>query len=445
MLSGKTGCGRGEGRLEHRMKTARVQAITLLSILLAGFCGCEGLVALGEGPGDDELLPGDEPEVSASASSTGGGGAGGIGIPSTSSGGPVCGESPHEDIDGDGFTPADGDCDDCDALIGPNSVEAATNPGEPAVDEDCDGVVDTMPATCDGALAIDDLNPLSAARAVDLCKVSAGPGDWGIIQAKYALPDGSPGFAAQVSYELGHGILAKFGQVVHPQGGARMLSLSSGTARQPTDPGYSSVNGFSKGYSCNHPQGFPKQSPACPGVTSGAPHDGIALEVTLRSPQNAAGFSFDFNFFTTEWPHYVCTSFNDVFSALLAPAPPGQVDGNISFDQQGNVVTVNNVFMEACSCAGGPPCFAGGKAFSCSLGAQSLLGTGFESDGIATHASTHWLTTTAPAAPGAELTIRWTVHDSGDSILDTTTLIDRWQWITGNNPPEVVTVRKPMP
>jgi hypothetical protein len=445
MLSEKIPCGRGEGRLEHRMKTARVQAMTLLSVLLAGFAGCEGIVPLGVGPGDEDPVTGHEPTGSASASSTGGGGAGGVEISTSGPGGPSCGTSPHEDIDGDGFTPMGGDCDDCDPLISPNSVEATTNPGEPAVDEDCDGEIDNIDAPCDMALAIDDANPLSAARAVELCKVSSGPKDWGILQAKYALPDGSPGFAAQVNFELGHGILGAFGQVIHPQGGDRMLSLSSGTARQPNDPGYKSVTGFDKGYSCNHPQGFPKQSPACPGVTSGAPRDGIALEVTLRAPQNAAGFSFDFNFFTTEWPHYVCTSFNDVFSALLAPAPPGQVDGNISFDQQGNVVTVNNVFMEACSCPGGPPCSAGGQVFTCSLGAMSLMGTGFESDGVSTHASTHWLTTTAPAAPGAELTIRWTVHDSGDAILDTTTLVDHWQWITGNEPPEVVTVRKPMP
>lgn len=427
------------------MKTARVEAITLLWVLLAGFSGCEGLVPLGEGPGDDDPLPDVEPWGSVSASSTGGGGAGGFAIPTSGAGGAECGAFPYEDMDGDGFTPAEGDCDDCDPLVGPNSIEVATNPGDPPIDEDCDGAIDNVAGPCDAALAIDDKNPLSAARAVDLCKVSAGPSDWGILQAKFVLPDGSPALAAGSSFDLGHGILVKFGQVVHSQGGARMLALSSGTARQPTDPGYQSVNGFDKGYSCNHPQGFPKQSPACPGVTSGTPRDGIALEVTMRAPQNAAGFSFDFNFFTMEWPQFVCSSFNDVFSALLAPAPPGQADGNITYDPQGNVVTVNNVFMEACACPGGPPCLAGGKTFSCSLGAQSLVGTGFENDGISTHAATHWLTTTAPAAPGALLTIRWTVHDSGDAVLDTTTLVDRWQWITGSDAPEVVTVRKPMP
>ena len=75
-----------------------------------------------------------------------------------------------------------------------------------------------------------------------------------------------------------------------------MPGLSSGSARQPTDPGYHDVGGFDKGFQGGHPQGFPKESPACPGVITGTPHDGAALEVTLRTPANAQGFSFDFNF-----------------------------------------------------------------------------------------------------------------------------------------------------
>jgi hypothetical protein len=425
------------------MNTSRVAAITLL--LLAGFVGCGRTVALGEGLGDEEPLPDVDGAASASSGTSGGGGEGGVLIPTSGSGGPSCGEDPDNDADGDGFTPAEGDCDDCDSLVGPNSIESPTNPGAFPTDEDCDEVVDNVDPPCDAGLSLDDPSPLSAARAVDLCKVAAGPHDWGILQARYTLPDGSPAFVGQPKFDLGHGILSQFGQAVQPQGGERLLSLSSGTARQPTDPGYHSVTGFDKSYSCNYPPGFPKQSPACPGVTSGPPRDGIALEVTLRAPANAVGFSFDFNFFTTEWPHFICTSFNDLFAALLAPAPPGQPDGNISFDNQGNVVTVNSVFVEACACPGGPPCSAGGRTFTCPLGAKSLMGTGFDGDGVSTHASTHWLTTTAPAHPGAELTIRWTVLDSGDAISDTTALVDHWQWITGSNPPEVVTVRKPTP
>lgn len=429
------------------MNIARVSAITLRSVFIAGIAGCGSLVPLGEGVGDgEEELPSEAYPATVGSSVAGAGGFGGGGATSSSgAGGSLCSPGLDIDGDGDGFSASGGDCDDCDPLIGPNSIEVLTNLGDLAVDEDCDGNIDNIAPACDAPLSIDDPDPMSGAKAVDLCKASTGPGDWGVIQAKWALPDGSPGLVALPQYQVGHGILAKFGQEVLPKGGSRMLSLSSGTARQPADPGYQSVNGYDKGYACNHPQGFPKQSPACPGVMSGPPRDGIALEVTLYPPQNAVGFSFEFNYFTTEWPHYVCTSYNDVFTALLAPAPFGQTDGNITFDSQGNAVTVNNVFLEACSCPGGPPCSAGGKVFTCALGPKSLMGTGFENDGVSTHASTHWLTTTAPIEPGAQLTIRWTVHDSGDAILDTTTLVDHWQWVTGNKPPVVVTVRTPSP
>jgi len=200
--------------------------------------------------------------------------------------------------------------------------------------------------------------------------------------------------------------------------------LSSGTARQPNDAGYKSPSGFSKGYSSNHPQGFPKESPACPNVTTGTPYDGAGLEVQIRVPSNAQGFSFDFNFYTYEWPGYICSKYNDFFVALLSPIPMGQSDGNISFDSQGNPVSVNNAFLSACGCSNGPPCTAGGKSFSCPLGTQPMVGTGFES-----HASTGWLATKAPVTPGSVITIRWGVYDSGDGILDSTTLIDNWKWL----------------
>jgi len=215
-----------------------------------------------------------------------------------------------------------------------------------------------------------------------------------------------------------------------------MLALSSGAARRPGDPGYASPQGYSKNYGSSHPQGFPKESPACPGVITGSPYDGAALEVTVRVPTNAGGFAFDFDFMTYEFPGYVCSTFNDLFVALLSPIPPGQTDGNVSFDSQGNTVSVNSVFLEVCGCAGGPPCQAGGKIFTCGFGVSELLGTGFGVDTEGQdHGATSWLTTSAPAVAGSEITIRWGIYDSGDGILDTTTLVDNWRWVVDANVP----------
>lgn len=372
------------------------------------------------------------------------GGVGGIGIGGAGPGGANTGGSinctpggENDDVDGDGYTPAQGDCEDCDPNRNPNAVEVPTEDGATPYDEDCDDVIDEDDSVlCDDGLAVDDQDPISAARAMELCKTSVNPGEWGVIDAKWVLADGNdpPAFALQ-NFHLGHGILSGFGPNVTTQAGARMAALSSGTARQPTDLGYSDVNGFSKGYQCGHPQGFPKESPSCPGSITGQPNDATGLEIEVQPPSNAKGFSFDFKFYTYEWPGFVCSTYNDFFVALLTPFPAGQTDGNIAFDKMGNPVSVNNAFIEVCGCPGNPPnpCQAGGKSFDCPLGDFDLIGTGFGFDSCSfceDHGGTGWLRTNAPIdKPAEKITIRFAVYDSGDGVLDTTTLIDNFRWI----------------
>jgi len=357
------------------------------------------------------------------------------GLSGSGGGGPApCISGPTDDGDKDGFTVADGDCNDCDPNVNPGAVEViATENAEgkklAAVDENCDTLIDNVEPLCDTSLDLADVDPMSAAKAVDLCHVAVGPRGWGVVSAKWVMADGAAP-PVNSNFHLGHGMLSTFGPNVKVQAGARMLGLSSGAARQPTDPGYKSVGGFNKNYLGSHPQGFPKESPACLGVKTGIPHDPTGVEVVVRAPTNAHGFSFNFNFFTYEWPGFICSQFNDFFVALLSPIPMGQTDGNISFDTQGNPVSVNNAFLEVCGCAksGGPPCIAGKKSFNCALGNAGLKDTGFQ-EASQDHASTGWLFTKAPVEPGQVIMMRWAVYDSGDGILDTTTLVDNWRWI----------------
>ncbi len=345
---------------------------------------------------------------------------------------------PNDDKDGDGWTPAQGDCNDCDPNVNPNAYDFPPAPGMMPIDYNCDGKIDPH-TPCDTGLAIDSMDPLDAARAVDLCQTSDGTAtSWGVVSAKWVMADGSdpPTTHPEVdNFHLGHGMLSAFGQTVKVQHGMRMLGLSSGTARQPTDPGYQDVSGFDKGYTGNSPMGFPKESPACPGNLTGQPHDPTGVEVTINTPSNVQGFSFDFDFFTYEWPDFICSPYNDFFVAILSPIPMGQTDGNISFDTMGNPVSVNNAFLEVCGCSGNPPspCLAGQqmKPFTCPLGDLDLLGTGFGFDTAEgqDHGSTGWLTTKAPIAKNSQIVLRWAVYDSTDGYLDTTTLIDNWQWI----------------
>jgi hypothetical protein len=303
-------------------------------------------------------------------------------------------------------------------MINPAAVEVLAN----GWDDDCNGSIDEAAPTCDLSLDVADNDPFHAARAVDLCKLSLpmGPQDWGVVSAKWVAPDGTAP-SPTPDYAIGHGILTDLGPNVHVQSGKSFLALSSGTARRPTDPDYKSVSGFNKGYTDGYPAGFPKASPACPGIVTGTPHDGVGLEVAVRVPSNALGFSFDFNYFTFEYPAFKCTQYNDVFLALVSPIPVGLPDGNISFDPQGNLISSGTNFIEVCSCQ---PCQAG----ACTLGNAGLVGTGYQVQGD--HGSTGWLASTAPATPGQVVTIRWTNYDSGDGYLDNTTLIDHWKWIT---------------
>jgi hypothetical protein len=398
-----------------------------------------------------------EDDGSPGASSVGAGGAGGAkpsgaggddGVGGTvlattgvgGGGNPDCqGGTPDDDKDMDGFSEVQGDCNDCDAFVNPSAVEVIAEPDEngmtlPPVDEDCDTIKDNVAPPCDDGLVLNSEDPMDAAKAVGMCNY--------ITSAKWVLADGSAPPVDPVklaNFHLGHGILDNLGPNNPPQEGTRMLALSSGTARKEGHPEYIHRN-FEKGYISNAPFGFPKESPSCAGVKTQSPRDATGLSVEFVAPSNAQGISFDFNFFTFEWPVYICTNFNDFFIANLTYSnnldfPPGQTDGNISFDGQKNPISVNNAFLDVCACPSGPPCQtppnAPTKSFDCILGKTSLIGTAYDSDeGFPTwtNGATGWLRTNAPVTPGKKFTIRLVTYDSTDGKVDSMALIDNWKW-----------------
>lgn len=290
-----------------------------------------------------------------------------------------------------------------------------------------ENVVSDPDAPCDAGIDYDTDDPIDAAAALGICKRAADEDDWGLVSARWAMADGSDP-VSDGSFALGHGVLDGFGQAADPQEGERFLALSSGTARQPGHPDYEPVDGFDKGYVSPSPAGYPKESPACPGVTTGETHDDVALEVVVRGPEGAESLAYDFNFFTFEWPDYVCSTFNDFFLAFLEPVAEGQTDPNISFDSLGNVVSVNNALVRVCDCVNGPPCEAppevGLISYDCDEGPAELSLTGFEG-----RAATSWLVTKAPIIPGETVKLRFMVYDSGDGVLDSTVILDNFRWL----------------
>lgn len=339
--------------------------------------------------------------------------------------GPCDGTKPDGDEDGDGYTPAQGDCNDCDAAMNPGAIEITGN----QQDDNCDATTDEKTATCDEALPIDEPLPALAAHALDLCKASTGEKDWGIIGGVWTLGDGSAAPANgqdATNFHLGHGVLPDFGPNVKPRAGQRVLVLSSGAARRPSDPGFNAAMNFSKGYQSAVAPGFPKETPSCGGAVSGSPWDATALAISVRVPTNVHGFSYDFSFYARDFPDFVCSQFNDIFFSILTPALAGQPDPNLAYDEMGSPVTLNGANFRVCSCGGGP-CKSGmgNKTFDCALGNAQLMGTGFEGRG-----ATGWLTTTVPVEPGSAVSIRWGAYDASDGQFDSTVVMDNWQWIT---------------
>ncbi len=293
--------------------------------------------------------------------------------------------------------------------------------GAPPLCTDPGCVGNTPQGACDGALPIDSADGMDGARAIGICQQATGD-SWGVVSATYVRSDGQPMTAPELA--IGRGILNAFGSNVQPREGAQMLALSSGAARQPTDPGYMSVGGHWKDMMPHgSPPGYPKESPSCPGVTTGEPYDSAGLKLVIKTPLDALSFTFNLDFYTYEFPGFICSTFNDFFVAMMNPVPQGLVDGNISFDAQGNLISVNAGFLEVCY-----PQSAGGKNFPCAFGPGELLGTGYDEQANGS-AATSWLQTTAPIEnPGQNIELMFAIWDSGDGVLDSTVLIDNFKF-----------------
>jgi len=294
-------------------------------------------------------------------------------------------------------------------------------------DDDQDGKIDNT-TVCDSSLSWDG-NASDFAKAIGLCKAFGGKtkGKWGLVSAEYA--NGFKSTSAPGSGQ--HGILGKFGDVLKPQEGKNIGVLSSGWAQEyngaPGAPFTSSKNWIAGG---DVPDGFPKSSGSC--SVSKNVNDVIAVKLKIKAPENAKGFAFDFNFFSSEWPNFICSNYNDSFIAVLtAPSFNSGKADNISFDAKNNPVSVNSGFFDRCTPGTRT---SDGKTSVCAGGPGELDGTGYEAGGFTgttQGGATGWLTTQAPIEPGEEFELDFMIWDTGDSALDSSVLIDNFHWIAG--------------
>jgi hypothetical protein len=357
--------------------------------------------------------------------SNGNGGVGGGGMGNI----PGCDPSnnqPSDDKDHDGYTVSAGDCNDCNPSINPGAIQIPNDP----TDYSCNGQPGVVPS-CSPMNRAND--PTSLAQAMDQCDPRFFKG---------AMLLGPSDAKARK-------VLGNFG-ILMPRAGSNFTLISSGIAGDKNDPDFDKMNeedpgtDFGSGNTAPHPYPNIMPNPMCSGAMGamssepGTVNDYVELVLKLKAPTNVNSFSFDFQFFSAEYPVYVCTEFNDEFLVLQESNGEFQQATNIAFDMQKNPVTVNNGFFTVCTNDTSKP-----YTQHCTQPVSDINGTGFEDSpgggisipglpvpGNIPGGSTGWLTTTSPVTPGEDVVLHFIIFDEGDHILDSAALIDNFRWGT---------------
>ncbi|MBN2724748.1 MAG: SUMF1/EgtB/PvdO family nonheme iron enzyme [Deltaproteobacteria bacterium] len=363
----------------------------------------------------------------------------------------------YQDNDGDGFSEADGDCDDDNEFIHPAAVEICND----GVDNNCNGETDGEEGDHDGdgevRCNIDDTtadcDDNNAGRSHLNFEVM-GNGidddcDEVIDEDPYDCDcSGSPDRAEAIGLCSGvtsissyydsesNGVAGSFG-ALSPQYGCNFLGLSTGEVWSTSVQGGTSFNENGNPVSVtgcmectvedtqNEDWAHPGPEGCC---EDNMENDPARVRIQLVVPSNARSFSFQFIVLSAEYPEYVHTGFNDTFYAVVHSTALDDVM-NVSFapaDLPSDTLqpmTINNGYFEDPRV---PP-------------VTDITGTGYEvyynnpnpqPDVIGS--STGWLTTTSPCTPGEVLTIDFWIHDELDHIYDTSVIIDNWQWFVNS-------------
>jgi hypothetical protein len=272
-------------------------------------------------------------------------------------------------------------------------------------------------------------------------------GSWGLVSATYTQGYGS----TAVPNARQHGIAPSFGAVIKPREGTNLGVLSTGYAMVCDDPSATAVctgTGTSDPYfkgaqtamdvaNGTAPPGYPKSTATC--MAAATVFDTIGVTLQIQVPKNVSGLSFDFDFHSSEWPEYACSTYNDQFVAWLqSEAWLGNVgDLNVAFDTMGNVISVNTPFLDRCTPGTPIGCAGTGTATgtsTCTAGPDELQGTGFYNLGTYCTSqstgggSTGWLTSTAPVHGGETITLQLIIWDTGDANWDSSVLVDNLKW-----------------
>ncbi|MEZ4450067.1 MAG: choice-of-anchor L domain-containing protein [Nannocystaceae bacterium] len=137
----------------------------------------------------------------------------------------------------------------------------------------------------------------------------------------------------------------------------------------------------------------------------GSANDYTELRFVLQVPNDVTSLSYEFAFFSVEWPYYYGSKYNDMYVGWLESE---LWTGNISFDNMGNPISLNAGFLDYQDGSGSLPEFAG----TC----------------MRQHAGTSWLKSTVGVTPGEQITVVFAIFDLSDQILDSYAFLDNFQW-----------------
>jgi hypothetical protein len=151
--------------------------------------------------------------------------------------------------------------------------------------------------------------------------------------------------------------------------------------------------------------------------------DYAELRLTGTVPAGASGLEYHLAFFSTEYPNYYQSSFNDMYIAWLESE---LWTGNVSFDEMGNPISLNAGFLDYKDAPNPYDCPGVCQA-------PELQGTVMQ-----THAGTKWLTTTAGVMPGEDITLIWAIFDLSDEVLDSVVILDAFSWNCDGGPPTTI-------